>query len=310
MKKKYTAISMGEALVDFIPLDSEVCGKYKAVVGGAPLNVAVGLARLTEGVGLIARVGEDPLGGEILATLEGEGVDCSFVQRDKKRHTPITVVLPNAADTMRYIIYRENTADNAIDLEKVPPSLFSSTYVFHVGTLLSATEKMEQTVLKALQLAKQGGSKISLDVNLRLGCWASKEDMVRATLVLMEHADIIKATKAELDMLNINLEDYIKRDKVLLVTDGSRTAYAYWRHHVVAEPVPSMPAVDVTGAGDAFMSAFLYSYTELLKAGLELDEARLSRCLTFGVRAGSFAVQKYGAHTSFPTKRELLNWLD
>lgn len=304
--KKYNAITLGEALIDYIPLNEEVCGEYKAAVGGAPLNVAVGLSRLTSNIGMITRVGADPLGREIIATLEKEGIDCSFVQVDQKRHTPVTIVLPNASDMVRYIIYRNNTADNGLDMNEIPISLFSNTYVFHVGTLLSATQGTERTVLKALQLAKEGGATISLDVNLRVGCWISRDEMIRATLVLMEQADVIKATKTELEILGINYERYVQHGKVLLVTDGSKEAYAYWKHHVISQKVPRVKAVDVTGAGDAFMSAFLYRYIEYMKAGEELNEERLSKCLVVGVKAGSHAVQTYGAHESYPAREELL----
>lgn len=304
--KKYNAITLGEALIDYIPLNHEVCGEYKAAVGGAPLNVAVGLSRLTNNIGMIARVGADPLGKEIIATLEKKGIDCSFVQIDQKRHTPVTIVLPNASDMVRYIIYRDNTADNGLDMNEIPVSLFSDTYIFHVGTLLSATKETERTVLEALQLAKEGGAKISLDVNLRVGCWNSSDEMIRATRVLIEQADIIKATKTELEVLGLNLEQYVPHGKVFLVTDGSKEAYAYWKHHVISQAVPQVTVVDVTGAGDAFMSAFLFKYIEYMKAGEELDEVRLSKCLAVGVKAGSHAVQTYGAHESYPAKEELL----
>jgi fructokinase len=67
--KKYSVITLGESLIDFIPLTDLVSGKYKAAVGGAPLNVAIGLSRLLDHVAMITRVGNDPIGLEIIKTL-------------------------------------------------------------------------------------------------------------------------------------------------------------------------------------------------------------------------------------------------
>src|SRR5256885_4296646 len=56
-------LSFGEALVDFFPertgLPLSECDVYHRHLGGAPANVAVGLARLGVRVGLMTLVGPD-----------------------------------------------------------------------------------------------------------------------------------------------------------------------------------------------------------------------------------------------------------
>ena len=44
--KKYDVVALGEALIDYIPQDGKVCGQYRASVGGAPLNVSIGIANM------------------------------------------------------------------------------------------------------------------------------------------------------------------------------------------------------------------------------------------------------------------------
>ena len=56
-------------------------------IGGAELNVAIGLARLGLRTAYVSRVGSDAFGDEIVRTLRGEGVDVSRVQRSVKRQT-------------------------------------------------------------------------------------------------------------------------------------------------------------------------------------------------------------------------------
>ncbi len=50
------ALVIGEALIDIVKRDDEVAGEH---VGGSPLNVAVGLARLDRGVDFLTHIGDD-----------------------------------------------------------------------------------------------------------------------------------------------------------------------------------------------------------------------------------------------------------
>ena len=61
---------VGEALIDFV---SKEAGKslseakvFEKHVGGAPLNVAVGVSRLGVDTGFVGRVGNDPFGKNII----------------------------------------------------------------------------------------------------------------------------------------------------------------------------------------------------------------------------------------------------
>ncbi len=47
---------IGEALIDIVERDGQVIGEH---VGGSPLNVAVGLARLGRGVDFLTHIGDD-----------------------------------------------------------------------------------------------------------------------------------------------------------------------------------------------------------------------------------------------------------
>ena len=59
-------ISFGELLIDFVPTISNVnlidAPAFKKAPGGAPANVAVGLARLGISTGFMGKVGDDAFG--------------------------------------------------------------------------------------------------------------------------------------------------------------------------------------------------------------------------------------------------------
>ena len=77
--KEYDVLTIGEALIDFVPEGDRIPGPYRAVAGGAPNNVACGLGKLGADVALLARVGDDPLGRCIIHTAKSCGVDISYV---------------------------------------------------------------------------------------------------------------------------------------------------------------------------------------------------------------------------------------
>jgi fructokinase len=68
------AVVLGEALVDL--LESECDGEpvYRQAVGGGPLNVAVGVARLGGAVQFVGSLGDDVLADRIRDLLGGAGV--------------------------------------------------------------------------------------------------------------------------------------------------------------------------------------------------------------------------------------------
>jgi len=68
--KHYDVICIGEILVDIISQEAGKSlvetAKFTRFPGGAPANVAVGLARLGQKVGFAGRVGEDFFGRFLL----------------------------------------------------------------------------------------------------------------------------------------------------------------------------------------------------------------------------------------------------
>ena len=62
----------GEALIDLIP-DREQPGRYDAVLGGSPFNVAIGLARLGAPAAFVSRISRDANGEALAGALAASG---------------------------------------------------------------------------------------------------------------------------------------------------------------------------------------------------------------------------------------------
>ena len=82
-------VCLGEALVDLVSTKSGVrldrAPAFRKAAGGAPANVAVGLARLGCRSAFIGAFGVDSLGAFLASTLARAGVDLSPTCRSKRR---------------------------------------------------------------------------------------------------------------------------------------------------------------------------------------------------------------------------------
>lgn len=301
--KEYSVISLGEALVDFVPVDGTLPGRFNALPGGAPTNVACGLGRLGLSVALIARIGSDPLGRCLLQTLEQYAVDDAYVQIDPQRFTTVTIVMPKSEDMLRYAIYRSGSADGALSFQEIPAELFSHARVLHYGSLCMASESSRQTTLLAIQAAKDHGMMTSVDVNLRPNSWKSAAQMAQEARRLVELSDIVKLTLDEARLLALDMAALTKAGKIVIVTDGANGASIHADGISVSRPAMDVDVLDVTGGGDAFMSAFLYYYTT--HCGTMPLRALLGEALSFCVASSSVAIQRYGGISSLPTLEEI-----
>ncbi len=80
---------LGDAVIDLLP-ESE--GRLLQCPGGAPANVAVGIARLGGNSAFIGRVGQDPFGKFLQTTLKKEQVSTDYMHFDPEQRTSTVVV--------------------------------------------------------------------------------------------------------------------------------------------------------------------------------------------------------------------------
>lgn len=301
--KRYEVLSLGESIVDFVPIEGTLPGKFQVSAGGAPTNVACGLARLGAHTALLSRVGDDPLGECILKTAASCGVDTSYIQKDKERFTTVTIVMPKTEDMLRYAIYGSGSASGELDFTKLPKCLFKYAKLLHYGSLCMAFPTARQTTLLAIKSAHENGMTTSVDVNLRPNSWKNERDMIKWARKLVELSDIVKFTKEELEKLGLSAKELGNEGKIVLVTNGSSGAAIYNRSFYTQRPALDVDVCDVTGSGDAFMSAFLYYYLER-RGSVGITEL-LEGAIDFCIRASAVAVKNYGAIESLPTLEDI-----
>ncbi|GAY72212.1 2-dehydro-3-deoxygluconate kinase [Lentilactobacillus kosonis] len=84
-------ITIGEPVVTFASTEPDVSMadslNWKKILGGAELNVAIGISRLGHSVDYISQVGTDPFGEYAINTIKSHNVGTQYISEDSKNWT-------------------------------------------------------------------------------------------------------------------------------------------------------------------------------------------------------------------------------
>jgi fructokinase len=235
-------------------------GVYRRELGGAPANVATGLARLGAKVAVVGGVGRDSFGDALVAHLANDGVDVRFVVKLANR-TGLTFVTRDAAGEPQFLFYRHDSADLAVRAKHVVPAMGRARWVL-VGSSTLMTRELAAATARFLDVARRAGASLFVDLNVRAHLWPSRRAMERAIAVLVARADVVKASDADLRAVGGGAAGlrWLQRhapQATWLVTRGSGVASAIGEHGSVDVPALHARCVDATGAGDAFIAGAL-----------------------------------------------------
>jgi fructokinase len=301
------ALVAGEALVDMLPdAPGPLAGveRFDRRFGGAPANVAVGLARLDDPPLLWTRVGADPFGDFLADRLAAEGVATDLVERDGAALTGLAFVSLDADGERSFTLYREGSADTRLDPDRVPDLPLDGVDWVHVGGVLLADEPARSATLRLARRARRAGVTVSFDPNARPELWTDFDygPSVRTMLGLV---DVVKMSPADLRGAGFATDPGPAADGVLdagphtlLLTRGDEGTFAAttgpWPgSRRVRHPGYEVDAVDTTGAGDAFLSGAVAA----LRRGESLDEA-----VAFAGAVAALTTTARGAVEALPTR--------
>jgi fructokinase len=274
-----TVTVIGEALIDLVP--GEQPHSYYAVPGGSPYNVAVGLARLGQGVSLMARLSDTAFGRLLRSHAQAEGIDLAAAP-DAAEPTTLAVVGLDAAAQASYDFYLAGTADwqwTSVETARAP----ASSAVLHFGSIASWTPPGDASILGLARAARSAGDVlVSYDPNVRPGLLVDHDQGVVAIERAVRLAHLVKASSDDIAWLypGLPLDDVAKRwlglgATVVVITRSGSGADAYTAGGLfVHRPARDVVVVDTVGAGDSFTAGMIAS---LIKRDL-YSPARLAQC--------------------------------
>ena len=288
-------LSFGEIIFDVFGCD--------AVLGGAPLNVAVHLSRLGGDSFLVSSIGADDLGKKALEEIVSFGVNTKYIGLSAFDTGRADVIL-DSTGSARY----EFNFPAAWDDIKLFPQEYSSILkdewdgvVF--GTLAQRSDITRETLKKLLSEIK--ANEILFDVNIR-GAFFNKSYLELG----LRYATILKLNQEELSLISSLLEipedSFAKRIfssfnniKGILLTKGGDGISYIDRNGEVSQKAKCTPVVDTVGAGDSVSGVFLYYFLKTNNVKLALEKAS---------EVAGFVVSTKGALT--PYSEELKEELD
>lgn len=306
-------ITCGELLIDFVSTEAGVslaqAPAFKKAPGGAPANVAVGVARLGYLAGFMGQVGDDEFGHFLADTLRSYGVDIAGLRFTTQARTALAFVSLQASGEREFMFYRHPSADMLWNPEDVDQDYTAHCHIFHYGSISLISEPSRSATLTALDYAKSNGAVLSYDPNLRLSLWPSPNVARAGILDGWQHADIIKVSEEELIFLSDKhtLERAARslwHDclRLLVVTQG-RAGCTYFTAEAGGHiPGFAVHPVDTTGAGDGFVAGMLVG---LLEGDLVWDREVIEKALCLGNAVGALSTTQLGAISSLPTMKEV-----
>ena len=302
---------IGEGLVDVVQRSSGI----EAHVGGSPLNVAVGLARLGHPVQFIGRYGRDAYGESVAAHLKASSV--MLPQAPDGLPTSVATALVDDDGAATY------TFDLAWELPGLAerlPFMLQGTTLLHTGSIATMLAPGAADVLAAVEHSHPSAT-ISFDPNCRPSIITDADYARRQAEKFVTLSDIVKASDEDLAWLypGVDVLESARRwlslggaggPAMVVVTRGASGPWGITAAGEAEFAAPRVDVADTVGAGDSFMAALLSGVVDRGLAGAQnradlrdLPVDGLAALLAHASRAAAVTVSRAGANP--PTRAEL-----
>lgn len=247
-------VGVGEVLWDLLPAGREL--------GGAPANFAYHAHALGALAGVVTRVGNDPLGEEIVRRLNQFGFATESVQLDDAKPTSTVSVSLNGDGVPRYVIH-EDVAWDRLEVTPSALALARKADAICFGTLAQRNEIARATIQQLVAAAPATTWRV-FDINLRQKFY-SRETIERS----LRLANVLKLNDGELPILAemFGLKKTPPRQierlaeefglRLVALTRGAAGSLLYREGKWSEQESLAARVVDTVGAGDAFTAALV-----------------------------------------------------
>jgi fructokinase len=301
------AVVLGEALIDL--LDGECAGErvFRQVIGGAPLNVAVGAARLGADVEFAGAVGDDRLGERIAGFLANAGVGTRNLVRVPAQQTLAVATFDGAEPDFRF--YGEPPSYGVFGPADLDEAIVAAAGVLYCGSIGLLRPTLRSAARRAWAI---DGPLRVFDPNVRpslLGDRAALEDQRALVEEFAAAADLVKLSAADAQFLygGAGPLEIARRladagARAVVVTRSAQGALVHTADGDAELPAPAVRAVDATGAGDSVMGALI---AQLLADGTPGDLAGWRAYVDFALHVAGLVCESPGGAVSMPTRAQV-----
>lgn len=280
---------------DRMPLAGETVegSNFLSNPGGKGGNQAVAAAKSKAPTRMIACVGEDVFGREILEGLKEYRVDCEAVRVSSREQTGVAMITCHEGDNRIILssgtnhVLRARDVKEALEQVALPEDLFVTQY-----------ECDKDTVLESLKIARQMG--MFTIFNPAPAKTIPRESYPNIDLLVVNQTEAQFQTgifpegeescKAAIQtMLRMGAGQVI-------ITLGSGGSIFNVGEELRLVPAYRVEVVDTTAAGDTYIGAL----AARLAAGKGLEES-----VEYATRAAALTITRYGAQQAIPYKEDI-----
>ena len=312
-------ISIGEALIDFVPnkigCDLKDVDGFVKSPGGAPANVAACVAKLGGESMFVSKLGEDAFGDCLVETIQQANVNVDNILRTNKANTGLAFVSLKENGERDFSFYRKPSADMLLCEDEINIEWFLQNDILHFCSVDLIEAPVKYAHSKAIQYAIEKKCIISFDPNVRLPLWDNPEKCRETILEFIPYAHIVKISDDELEFITgIKDEDksleslFVGNIKMIVYTKGKDGVEVITKSSKIYKDGCCVKAVDTTGAGDSFIGSFLF---QLLCSNITVEEidkiaeTDMINMLRFSNACAGLVVSKKGVINVLPTRQEV-----
>jgi fructokinase len=298
------AVVLGEALVDL--LDTRCAGEpvYRQAIGGGPLNVAVGVARLGADSRFVGSLGDDALADRIREFLTTAGVDTAGAVTMSAPTALAVATFAGAEPDFRF--YGEPPSYGLLTVDDLDVALVEGADVLYCGSIVLLCPPTLAAARRAWSLTT--GVRV-FDPNIRPRLLSGPDALATVrdtTAEFAATAHLVKLSAADADVLYPGqpVERVAAHLRELgagtvVVTLGPHGALVAAGADTVRVPAPTIRAVDATGAGDSVMAALV---ADLLVDGPPTDPAGWTDRVAFALQVAGLVCESPGGAVAMPTR--------
>ncbi|MFC5927425.1 PfkB family carbohydrate kinase [Micromonospora vulcania] len=302
------AVVLGEALVDLLDTERDGERVYRQAIGGGPLNVAVGVARLGGAAQFVGSLGDDVLAGRIRDFLTALDVGLAGAVTVPAPTTLAVVTFAGPEPDFRF--YGEPPSYGLLGPDDLSLPLLEGADVLYCGSVVLLRPDTLAAARRAWSLAT--GLRV-FDPNVRPRLLDGPAALAGLRAVVAEFAagaHLVKLSTADADLLYPRepvegVAAYLRElgAATVVVTMGAAGAVlAAADADPVRVPAPKVNAVDATGAGDSVLAALI---ADLLLDGEPAEPAGWVDRVAFALRVAGLVCESPGGATAMPTRAEV-----
>jgi len=289
----------------------ELGAKYKIekryeALGGCAANVASGLVNLGIETLLYSSIGKDNVGDWILEELEKKNIKTKLISIEAGFLSGMSAVIVDENSSERVIFSNQRSSHDF----RIDPEMIKDTDWIFIGDLHGKWEENLEIIIDTARDNKIPYAMNPRQSHIHENPAPIMEAIKYSKIIFLnkdEAMEILKKYDTEipeekLEDVNILLDKLHDINKsIIVITDGLQGAWVTGGNERYHCPIIQASALDATGTGDAFCSAFMASY---------LKKNSLSECLMWGIANGAGVVEHFGAHEGLRNEHEISRMIE